>query len=154
MAQAISRWSLTAEAQVRARVNLCGICGGQSGTWDRLFFESLDFQLSLSFHHGSPCSYITCDINNKHVCGSSSETSSHDIDTNNYIVTLFSTSYLFNYIPRQKYMSIRSAKFWQCKYFRRYAYALHNESVSYCNVLGVLHSRWNFIALQKSIHYS
>jgi hypothetical protein len=24
----------------------------------------------------------------------------------------------------------------------------------YCNVLGVLYSRWNFIALQKSIHYS
>jgi hypothetical protein len=23
----------------------------------------------------------------------------------------------------------------------------------YCNVLGVLYSRWNFIALQKSIHY-
>jgi hypothetical protein len=24
----------------------------------------------------------------------------------------------------------------------------------YCNVLGVLYSRWNFIAIQKSIHYS
>jgi hypothetical protein len=32
MAQAVSRWPLTAEARVRARVNPCGICGGQSGT--------------------------------------------------------------------------------------------------------------------------
>jgi hypothetical protein len=24
----------------------------------------------------------------------------------------------------------------------------------YCNILGVLYSRWNFITLQKSIHYS
>jgi hypothetical protein len=32
MAQVVSRWSLTAEARIRARVNPCGICGGQSGT--------------------------------------------------------------------------------------------------------------------------
>jgi hypothetical protein len=32
MAQAVSRWPLTAEAWVRARVEPCGICGGQSGT--------------------------------------------------------------------------------------------------------------------------
>jgi hypothetical protein len=32
MAQAVSRWPLTAEARVRARFNPCGICGGQSGT--------------------------------------------------------------------------------------------------------------------------
>jgi hypothetical protein len=30
MAQVVSRWPLTAEARVRARVNPCGICGGQS----------------------------------------------------------------------------------------------------------------------------
>jgi hypothetical protein len=28
------------------------------------------------------------------------------------------------------------------------------EQIAYCNVLGVLYSRLNFIALQKSIHYS
>jgi hypothetical protein len=33
------------------------------------------------------------------------------------------------------------------------AYFLHYIFL-YCNVLGVLYSRWNFIALQKSIHYS
>jgi hypothetical protein len=32
MAQVVSRWPLTAEARVRAWVNPCGICGGQSGT--------------------------------------------------------------------------------------------------------------------------
>jgi hypothetical protein len=31
---------------------------------------------------------------------------------------------------------------------------LFSPQVIYCNVLGVLYSRWNFIALQKSIHYS
>jgi hypothetical protein len=34
----------------------------------------------------------------------------------------------------------------------------HNKPLNYiyiyCNVLGVLYSRWNFIALQKSTHYS
>jgi hypothetical protein len=32
MAQVVGRRPLTAEARVRARVNPCGICGGQSGT--------------------------------------------------------------------------------------------------------------------------
>jgi hypothetical protein len=32
MAQVVSRQPLTAEARFRARVNPCGICGGQSGT--------------------------------------------------------------------------------------------------------------------------
>jgi hypothetical protein len=32
MAQVVSRWPLTVEARVRARVSPCRICGGQSGT--------------------------------------------------------------------------------------------------------------------------
>jgi hypothetical protein len=32
MAQALSHWSVTAKARVRARVSSCGICGGQSGS--------------------------------------------------------------------------------------------------------------------------
>jgi hypothetical protein len=32
MVQVVSRRPLTAEARVRALVNPCGICGGQSGT--------------------------------------------------------------------------------------------------------------------------
>jgi hypothetical protein len=32
MAQAVSRRPLTAKVRIRARVNPCGICGGQSGT--------------------------------------------------------------------------------------------------------------------------
>jgi hypothetical protein len=47
MAQAVSRWPLTAEAQVRARVNPCGICGGRSGT-GQVFSE----------YFGFPCKYI------------------------------------------------------------------------------------------------
>jgi hypothetical protein len=35
MAQAVSRWLLTTEFRVRARVNRCGICGGQFGTGTR-----------------------------------------------------------------------------------------------------------------------
>jgi hypothetical protein len=31
-AQAVRRWPLTAESRVRARINPCGICGGQSDT--------------------------------------------------------------------------------------------------------------------------
>jgi hypothetical protein len=31
MAQAVSRRSLTVEAQVRRQISQCGICGGQSG---------------------------------------------------------------------------------------------------------------------------
>jgi hypothetical protein len=47
MAQAVSRWPLTAEARVRARVNQCGICGGQRGT-GQVFSE----------YFGFPCKYI------------------------------------------------------------------------------------------------
>jgi hypothetical protein len=48
MAQVVSRRPLTAEARVQARVNPCGICGGQSGT-------GTDFSPSSSVF---PCQYI------------------------------------------------------------------------------------------------
>jgi hypothetical protein len=47
MAQAVSRWPLTAETRVRARVDPCGIYGGQSGT-------GAGFSPSSSV---SPCQY-------------------------------------------------------------------------------------------------
>jgi hypothetical protein len=47
MAQVVSRRPLTAEARVRARVNPCGICGGQSGT-------GTGFSFSFSVF---PCQY-------------------------------------------------------------------------------------------------
>jgi hypothetical protein len=48
MAQVVSRRSLTAEARIRARVNPCGICGGQSGTGTGFFLRVIRFPLSLS----------------------------------------------------------------------------------------------------------
>jgi hypothetical protein len=38
------------------------------------------FPLLISFHHDSPCSYITWGMNNRPVGGSISETSPHPID--------------------------------------------------------------------------
>jgi hypothetical protein len=43
MPQVVSRRPLTAEARVRARVNLCGICGGQSCTGTGFFPSFLVF---------------------------------------------------------------------------------------------------------------
>jgi hypothetical protein len=53
MAQAVSRWPLTAEARVRARVNPCGICGGQSGT-GQVFSEFFGFPCK---YHSTIASY-------------------------------------------------------------------------------------------------
>jgi hypothetical protein len=50
MTQVVSRRPVTAEARVRALVNPCGICGGQSGT-------GTGFSTSSSV---LPCQY--CDI--------------------------------------------------------------------------------------------
>jgi hypothetical protein len=59
MAQTVSRRPLTAEAGVRARVNPCGICGGQSGTRTGFspsssasLFNIIPPSLSSSYHLG------------------------------------------------------------------------------------------------------
>jgi hypothetical protein len=49
----IGPWPLIPEARIRARVNPCGICGGQRGTETGFFFQFFNFPLSVSFHRGS-----------------------------------------------------------------------------------------------------
>jgi hypothetical protein len=53
MGQAVNRWPLTAEKQVRSRVSRCGICGEQSGTGTGFFPEYFRFPLSISFQRCS-----------------------------------------------------------------------------------------------------
>jgi hypothetical protein len=48
MAQAASRWPLTAEARLRAGSVNVGICGGQSGTWPD--FSPLSFVFPCQYH--------------------------------------------------------------------------------------------------------
>jgi hypothetical protein len=45
MAQAVSRWHLTAETWVRVQVTPCGICGGQTSTRQGFLPSSLVFLL-------------------------------------------------------------------------------------------------------------
>jgi hypothetical protein len=58
LAQAVGRWSLTAETQLRARVNSCEICGGQSDTGTVFSPSASVFPLSVSFHRRSPTRII------------------------------------------------------------------------------------------------
>jgi hypothetical protein len=82
MTQAVSRRSLTAEAP--------GLYPGQSmwnlwwtkWHWDRFYSEFFSYSRSISFHCGSPYSYITCGMNNRTTGGHSSETQSHPINMN------------------------------------------------------------------------
>jgi hypothetical protein len=53
MAQAVSRWPLTAEARVRSQVSPCGICGGQSDPGTDFFLEYFGFPRQLH-STGSP----------------------------------------------------------------------------------------------------
>jgi hypothetical protein len=57
MIQAVSRRPLTAEARDSARVNPCGIYGGQSGAGTR-FLRFLLFPLSILFDRRSPTHII------------------------------------------------------------------------------------------------
>jgi hypothetical protein len=83
MAQAVCYRPLTEEAQVCARFSPCGKLRQAKWHWDRVFFELFAFLPSISFHRGSPCSYIISGMNNTPVGGHSSETLSHPIDMNN-----------------------------------------------------------------------
>jgi hypothetical protein len=68
MAQAVSRWPLTAQARVRAVVDPCGICGGQSGAVVGLFgvprFSPVSIIPPLLHIHLSPPREM-CDISDQ-----------------------------------------------------------------------------------------
>jgi hypothetical protein len=53
IAQAVNRQLSTAAVRVRAQVNLCGICGGQSGTGAG-FFRVLRFPLPILIPPATP----------------------------------------------------------------------------------------------------
>jgi hypothetical protein len=84
MAQAVSYWSLTAEARFHVQVSPCGICGGQSGPRTGLSPSSLVFPCqyhsTMSLHTYK--SYIIWVMNNRPVDGYSSEKQSHPFDMN------------------------------------------------------------------------
>jgi hypothetical protein len=52
------------------------------------FLWVLWFPLPVSFHHGSPCSYIIWGMNIRHICHRSSKRVSHPIDMNNNTLDL------------------------------------------------------------------
>jgi hypothetical protein len=62
MAQAVSRWPLIAEAQIRVRVNACGISGGQRGT-------ETDFSPSFSVYHCHYHSTMALHVHISSACG-------------------------------------------------------------------------------------
>jgi hypothetical protein len=73
MAQAVSRWPLTAEVRVRAWCILCGICGGQSGAGTAFSQNSSVFPCQC---HSTVAfrTHIHLGMNNRPIRGCSSET--------------------------------------------------------------------------------
>jgi hypothetical protein len=67
---------------------------------------------------------------------------------------LLSASHSQPNFPFHYFLNVRRPKRLLFKYLSRYVKMVRRERESYCNEFGVLYSRWNFISLQKSIHYS
>jgi hypothetical protein len=72
MIQAVIHQPLTGKVRVRAVVRTYGLCGGES-VMERIFSEFFGFPLQISFHNGSPYSYIWR-MNDRPVGGRSSGT--------------------------------------------------------------------------------
>jgi hypothetical protein len=85
MAQAVSRRPLNAEAGFAAWWSLHVEFVVNKVALVHVFLEFFGFTLSVSFHLGSPCSYITWGMNNRPAGGRSAETQSYHIDMNSNI---------------------------------------------------------------------
>jgi hypothetical protein len=82
MAQVISRWPLTLEAQIHTWVCPCRVCARQSGSGTGFSLSSL--VLSCQYHSiRAPYSYIIWGMN-RPTGGHSSQTQSHPIHMNNH----------------------------------------------------------------------
>jgi hypothetical protein len=93
MAQAVSRWPLTAEALVRSQVNPCGICGGQSGTWKSFSQSPVSFIPSMLHYFEKRKKKLTIFITGLHNktqgCGASVASAAVPFTTKNKVRVTF-----------------------------------------------------------------
>jgi hypothetical protein len=78
MAQAVSCRPITADARIRARIGLCGISDGPSGTGTGFSVFPCQYLSTVTLY-----TLITLRMNNRPVGGRSSETQADAIDINN-----------------------------------------------------------------------
>ena len=63
----LSHWPLATQVQIQSQASLYGICGGQSGTLDRLLSMHFSLPLSGSFQHCPALTFHSSTINLIHI---------------------------------------------------------------------------------------